>query len=174
MAERPPASGRPSEPGQARPWVPRVSGEAPPSRMAAPEDYDAIAAVVNDWWGRAVLGALPRLFLDLFYRTSLVVDGRDGPLAFLVGILSPSDAEQAYIHFVGVAPEARGLGLGRRLYEEFLDMARRDGRSVVHSVTAPVNAGSIAFHQAMGFTVSGPVAGYDGPGRDFMVFERRL
>ena len=175
MAERPLASGPAKESGQAQAsGAGPAAGQAPPSRMARPEDYDTLAAVVNDWWGRPVLGALPRLFLDLFYRTSLVVDGPDGPLAFLVGILSPSDAGQAYIHFVGVAPQARGLGLARRLYEEFWELARRDGRTVVHSVTAPVNAQSIAFHRSMGYTVTGPVAGYDGPGRDFVVFERHL
>lgn len=146
----------------------------PATRMARPEDYDAIAAVINDWWGRPVLGALPRLFLDLFYRSSLVVDGPDGPLAFLVGILSPSDPGRAYIHFVGVSPRARQQGLARRLYEEFFALARADGRRTVGAVTAPVNAGSIAFHRSLGFTVTGPVAGYDGPGRDFIVFERPL
>ena len=151
-----------------------MAERAPASRMARPDDYDAIALVLNDWWGRPILGALPRLFLDHFYRTSLVVEGPDGLLAFLVGILSPSQPGQAYIHFVGVAPRARGLGLGRRLYEEFWALARADGRSVVRAITAPVNTGSIAFHRAMGFSVTGPVPDYEGPGRDYMVFERRL
>jgi len=146
----------------------------PPSRMARPDDYDAIAAVINDWWGRPVLTALPRLFLDHFHRTSLVVDGPDGPLAFLVGILSPSLPDEAYIHFVGVSPAARQLGLARRLYEEFMAMARRDNRRLVKAVTAPANSPSIAFHRAMGFTVTGPIEGYDGPDRDYMVFERAL
>jgi ribosomal protein S18 acetylase RimI-like enzyme len=144
------------------------------ARMAKPEDYDALAAVVNDWWGRPVLPALPRLFLDHFHRTSLVIDGPGGPLAFLIGILSPSEPDRAYIHFAGVAPAARGRGLARRLYEEFFALARADGRRVVNAITAPVNSGSIAFHRSMGFTVTGPVADYDGPGRDFVVFERRV
>jgi ribosomal protein S18 acetylase RimI-like enzyme len=143
-------------------------------RQARPEDYDAIAAVVDDWWGRPVLPSLPRLFLQLFYRTSLVVDGADGPDGFLCGIMSPSDSDRAYIHFVGVAPAARQSGLGRQLYEEFFLLARADGRSVVSAVTSPVNAGSIAFHESMGFTVTGPVADYHGPGRDLIVFERDL
>jgi ribosomal protein S18 acetylase RimI-like enzyme len=143
-------------------------------RQARPDDYDAIAAVVDDWWGRPVLASLPRLFLQLFYRSSLVVDGQGGPDAFLCGILSPSDRERAYIHFVGVAPDARQRGLGRRLYEEFFRLARADGRTVVTAVTSPVNAGSAAFHRSMGFTVTGPVADYHGPGRDLILFEREL
>lgn len=144
------------------------------SRPARPTDYDAIAAVVNDWWGRPILGALPRLFLDHFHRSSLVVDGADGPRAFLVGILSPSEPDCAYIQFVGVSPAARGSGLGRLLYAEFFALARADGRQVVRAVTAPVNSGSVAFHRAMGFTVTGPVTDYDGPGHDKIVFERGL
>jgi ribosomal protein S18 acetylase RimI-like enzyme len=143
-------------------------------RQARPEDYDAIAAVVDDWWGRPVLASLPRLFLQLFHRTSFAVDGADGPDAFLCGILSPSDGDRAYIHFVGVAPHARQHGLGRALYEEFFRLARADGRTVVTAVTSPVNTGSIAFHESMGFAVTGPVPDYHGPGRDLVVFERAL
>jgi ribosomal protein S18 acetylase RimI-like enzyme len=146
----------------------------PAVRPARPADYEAITAVVDLWWGRPVLAALPRLYFDLFHRTSLVIDGPDGPEAFLVGILSPSDPEHAYIHFVGVAPAARQRGLGRVLYEAFFALARADGRSVVTAVTTPGNAESVAFHRAMGFTVTGPVPGYHGPGRDRIVFERQL
>jgi ribosomal protein S18 acetylase RimI-like enzyme len=143
-------------------------------RQARPGDYDAIAALVDDWWGRPIHGSFPRLFFDLFYRTTLVADGPDGPAAFLVGILSPSDPDSAYIHFAGVAPQARKTGLARTLYERFFGLARADGRSVVRAVTSPVNSGSIAFHAALGFSVTGPVTDYDGPGRDMMVFAREL
>ena len=121
-----------------------------------------------------MLAALPRLFLDCFHRSSLVIDGAAGPEAFLIGILSPSRPEHAYIHFAGVAPNARHRGLARALYQEFFTLARADGRSMVSAVTAPANSGSIGFHRSMGFSVTGPVPDYDGPGRDFVVFERRL
>ena len=137
-------------------------------------DYDAIAPVIDNWWGRPILGSLPRLFVDLFYRTSLVIDGPDGPEAFLIGALSPSDAREAYIHFVGVAPQGRRRGYGRLLYEEFFRLARAHGRSRVSAITAPVNRRSADFHRAMGFTVTGPVPDYNGPGHDMLVFDRAL
>ena len=152
--------------------MPPSAGSRP--RPARPDDYNEIAAVADDWWGRPVVGSLPRLFLDLFHRSSLVIDGPDGPDAFLIGILSPADPDRAYIHFVGVAPRARHAGLGRVLYEEFFAMARADGRRTVSAVTAPVNTDSITFHQSMGFTVSGPIPDYNGPGRDLVTFERPL
>lgn len=144
------------------------------TRTATPADYDPIARVVNDWWGRPILGSFPRLFLDLFCRTSLIIDGQTGPDAFLVGILSPSDATRAYIHFVGVSPAVRGRGYARLLYEEFFALARADGRTAVSAITAVINTGSAAFHRALGFTVTGPVENYDGPGRAMLVFERAL
>ncbi|WP_342671394.1 GNAT family N-acetyltransferase [Nonomuraea candida] len=84
-------------------------------RSATPADYDAIAAVVDDWWGRPLLPALPRLFLDHFHRTSLIAEGPSGMTGFLIGFLSPSLPDEAYIHFVGVSPGARKSGLARAM-----------------------------------------------------------
>jgi ribosomal protein S18 acetylase RimI-like enzyme len=143
-------------------------------RPAAPSDYDRIAAVVDDWWGRPILDVLPRLFLDHFHATSLVAEDAHGLAGFLVGLLSPSEPDQAYIHFVGIAPRQRGCGLGRALYGRFFALARQDGRTRVGAVTSPVNSGSIAFHRALGFEVAGPVVDHGGPGHDLMTFTRPL
>jgi predicted GNAT superfamily acetyltransferase len=143
-------------------------------RTAAAADYDRIIVVLDDWWGRPVRQALPRLFLDHFHATSFVAE-RDGDLAgFLIGFMSPSLPDAAYIHFVGVHPLFRGNGLARVLYQRFFELAAADGRRVVTAVTAPRNTGSIAFHTAMGFTVTEPIPGYDGPSSGKVVFERRL
>jgi ribosomal protein S18 acetylase RimI-like enzyme len=143
-------------------------------RSARAADYDAIAAVLDDWWGRPILPSLPRLFLDHFYRTSLVAEGPQGLSGFLVGVLSPSERDQAYIHLVGVHPRARNNGLARTLYIEFFQIARSDDRRIVKAITSPGNAASIAFHRRLGFTVTGPVPDYNGPGRDLIVFERSI
>ncbi|MET7397949.1 N-acetyltransferase [Dactylosporangium sp. NPDC005572] len=143
-------------------------------RPAQAADYDAIAAVVDDWWGRPILAGLPRLFLDHFHRTSLVAESAAGLRGFLVGILSPSEPDEAYIHFVGVHPGTRSQGLARTLYERFFALAKEHDRRVVRAITSPVNEASIAFHRRMGFTVGGPVAGYNGPGRDLVTFARDL
>src|SRR5665213_136313 len=47
-------------------------------RSARPDDYDGIVAVVDGWWGRPIAGALQRLFLDHFWRTSLIAEGPTG------------------------------------------------------------------------------------------------
>jgi GNAT superfamily N-acetyltransferase len=106
-------------------------------RPARPADFDTIIAVVDDWWGRAMSAGLPRLFLDHFFGTSLIAE-HDGELAgFLIGFLSPSKPQDAYIHFARVAPAWRRTGLARRLYEQFFDRARHDGRTVVKAITFP-------------------------------------
>jgi predicted GNAT superfamily acetyltransferase len=143
-------------------------------RTARPADYDAIIAVVDDWWGRPIRSALPRLFLDHFHDTSFIAE-RSGELAgFIVGFCSPARRDCAYIQFVGVAPGERRSGLARLLYETFFELAADDGRRVVRAVTAPVNSTSIAFHAAMGFTVTGPIEDYDGPSSAKVLFEKRL
>lgn len=143
-------------------------------RPARPDDYESIVAVVNEWWGRPMARMLPRLFLDHFYATSLIAE-RDGELlGFLIGFHSASAPHRAYIHFVGVAPAARGTGLARQLYETFFAASIQDGCTTVSAITSPMNTASVAFHRAMGFTVTGPVPDYDGPGVDRIVFERQL
>ncbi len=117
---------------------------------------------------------LPRLFLDHFHRTSLIAEDAAGLAGFLVGLMSPSEPDTAYVHFVGVAPRTRGEGLARRLYQRFFDLAATEHRTRVKAITSPQNLSSIAFHTAMGFTVTGPVPDYDGPGTDRMVFQRPL
>lgn len=143
-------------------------------RQARPADYDAIAAVVDDWWGRPVLPSVPRLFLDHFHRTSLIAEGDGGLAGFLIGFPSPSLPDEAYIHFVGVSPGFRKSGLARGLYERFFDLARDHGRHVVKAITAPVNETSIAFHRRMGFEVGDPAPGYNGPGTSLVTFVRTI
>jgi len=145
-------------------------------RHAEPADYGRVIGRINAWWGgRDMAPMLPRLFFVHFEGTSYVVDDGDGQLAaFLIGFLSQTDPDEAYIHFVGVSPEHRGGGLGRQLYERFFEDARAAGRTRVTCVTSPVNEGSVAFHEALGFTSESVAHDYDGPGEDRVLFVKTL
>jgi predicted GNAT superfamily acetyltransferase len=145
-------------------------------RHAQPADYGRVISRVNAWWGgREMAPMLPRLFFVHFEGTSYVVDDDEGQLAaFLIGFHSQSDREEAYVHFVGVAPERRGEGLGRKLYERFFDDARSAGRAVVRCVTSPANGDSVAFHRALGFELERVAQDYDGPGEDRVLLVKRL
>jgi ribosomal protein S18 acetylase RimI-like enzyme len=145
-------------------------------RHAQPSDYGRVIGRVNVWWGgRDMAAMLPKLFFVHFEGTSFVVDDEDGQLAgFLIGFLSQTEPEEAYVHFVGVDPERRGEGIGRALYERFFAEARAHGRTVVRCVTSPVNEASVAFHRALGFEVERVAEDYDGPGEDRVLLVRAL
>ena len=123
-------------------------------RNAVPSDHSRIMAVMPGWWGgRDLTALLPVLFLVHFGDTSFVVEQGSELIGFLVGFMSQSHANEAYIHFVGVHPDYRKAGLGGTLYERFFEICRERGRSIVRAITSPVNSGSIAFHSSMGFQV---------------------
>jgi ribosomal protein S18 acetylase RimI-like enzyme len=146
----------------------------PRIRYAEPGDYARVIGVVDDWWGgRRMAPMLPKLFFVHFRDTSFVAEEEGGRIVgFLCGFRSQTFADEAYIHFVGVDPEARGGGVARTLYERFF--AAVEPRAVVRAVTSPANERSIAFHRALGFDVSRVDESYDGAGEARVLLERRL
>ncbi len=151
-----------------------MNNTPPTQRQAQPTDFDDIISVVNDWWGRPVSHAIPRLFLDHFYKTSFVLRESDRLVGFLIGFFSPSEPQVAYIHFVGIAPSLRKSGFAAKLYNDFFTLARKNGCSEVHAITAPINKGSIEFHRKLGFEISDPKPGYNEPGKDHVLFRKKL
>jgi N-acetyltransferase len=128
-------------------------------------DRRRVTAVVDEWWGRPMAGLLPHPFFSEFRNTSFLVE-RDGELvAFLVGFLSQTNAEEAYIHAVAVAPACRGRGIGQLLYERFFEVVQRHGRGRIRAITSPVNEGSVAFHRRLGFAVEMPAEAEGDDGR---------
>ena len=153
-------------------------------RHIKPSDYTSIIFVVNEWWGgRSMADMLPKLFFVHFRQTSFVAEHSGNVVGFLVGFISQTFSNEAYIHFAGVHPEFRKRGLGCALYERFFEAVRRVGCGVVRCVTSPVNKGSVSFHLRMGFTMQPskrsiegiPVAeNYDGRGEDRVLFYKTL
>ena len=144
-------------------------------RHASPSDYGRVIGRVNVWWGgREMAPVLPRLFFLHFEGTSFVAEEGQDLAGFVCGFLSQTEPDEAYVHFVGVAPERRGAGLGRRLYDRFFEEVQAQGRSVVRCVTSPVNEVSVAFHEALGFEVDRVIEDYDGPGESRVLLVKRL
>ncbi|TXS43552.1 GNAT family N-acetyltransferase [Streptomyces sp. OR43] len=149
------------------------------ARHLAEDDHLRVLAVLDSWWGglkgeagateRALL--LPRLYFQHFTSTGFLVERDGGEVAaFLVGFLSQSEPESAYVHFAGIDPALHGQGVGRALYGAFFALARSHGRRYVHCVTSPENTASQAFHTRLGFTASAVKPDYDGPGLDRVAF----
>lgn len=156
-------------------------------RRPVEADHAGIVAQVDDWWGgRTLHELLPRLWFQHFTGTSWLVEDTGGRMVgFLIGFVSPDRPDEAYIHMVGTSPNHRRAGLGRALYEHFLEDVRALGVRRVRAITWPGNRVSIGFHRAMGFS---PAAGpgtrnlygipaypdYDADGVDRVVFSRDL
>jgi ribosomal protein S18 acetylase RimI-like enzyme len=142
-------------------------------RNARPADHPRVVAVVDAWWGgRPMAAMLPKLFFIHFQQTSFVADEGEELAGFLCGFRSQTYDDEAYVHFVGVDPSRRGSGLGRQLYERFFEAVAP--RTIVRAVTSPVNAGSLAFHRAMGFEVERVADAYDGRGETRVLLVKRI
>jgi ribosomal protein S18 acetylase RimI-like enzyme len=167
-------------------------------RPAREADFPAIQVALDGWWTlpshttaeakreRALL--VPRVWLQHFASSSLIAErvaggASDSVLGFLIGFHSFDRAEESYIHFVGVRPDARKERIGRTLYERFFEEARRHGRGRVRAITSPSNEVSLAFHLALGFAIEPGTRerdgiavkpDYDGPGFDRIAFVREL
>jgi ribosomal protein S18 acetylase RimI-like enzyme len=100
-----------------------------------------------------VRGLLPRLFFEHFRPSSFALETNGAIEGFLVGFRSQSSPSVGYIHFVGVSPSSRGRGYGRMLYERFFEAVAGMGCQEVRCITSPLNTGSIAFHQRLGFEI---------------------
>lgn len=150
--------------------------DVPTIRRAQPSDYGRVIGRVQTWWGsRDHAPQLPQLFFLHFEGTSLVADDADGQLVgFLIGFLSQTAPDEAFVHFLGVAPDRRRTGVGRALYERFLDEARAAGRSSVRAVAHPSDARAISFHEALGFRAESIARDFEGPGEDRVVLVRDL
>jgi GNAT superfamily N-acetyltransferase len=123
-------------------------------RNLLPADFEQISAVIDDWWGgRPMRAMIPRLFFEHFNPTSFAIGEPGQVIGFLIGFISQSQRDVAYIHFVGVHPGRRGEGLGRKLYEALFRVATEQGCSSIECITSPLNTGSIEFHLSMGFTL---------------------
>ncbi len=153
-------------------------------RSVKASDYYVISPLINEWWGgRNMSDKLPKLFFDHFTQTSFIAE-EDGKLVgFLIGFLSQTHSNEAYIHFVGVHPEDRKHNIGKHLYHKFFNVAKQNNRSMVRCVTSPVNKVSIAYHTKMGFEIEDGdrnVNGlsihtdYDGPNQDRVLFVKKL
>ena len=63
----------------------------------------------------------------------------------------PLGADAAYLKRMWVAPEARGLGLGRRLLSELEEHARRHGATVARLETNRSLAEAISLYRSAGY-----------------------
>lgn len=124
-----------------------------PVVVAAPAEID-VAAVVALWercgltrpWNDPVDDI--RIARDTGHGTVLVATAGERLLgAAMVG----HDGHRGAIYYLGVDPEARRLGIGRRLVEAAEDWVRARGVPKINLLVRKENAGVLAFYEALGW-----------------------
>eukprot|EP01031_Cornospumella_fuschlensis_P025731 gene25731-31071_t len=141
-------------------------------RPLAEADYDFIIKKVDSWWGgRSMSPMLPRLFFKHFSETSFAATIDGTIVGFIVAYVIPKSPNCAYVHFVGVDPSIRGLGVGRSLYQNLVMSLKDKGVNTLECVTSPLNVQSRAFHATLGFSEVSTVCDYDGPGEDRVLLQ---
>ncbi|QKS72702.1 GNAT family N-acetyltransferase [Paenalkalicoccus suaedae] len=153
-------------------------------RNIQPADYQTIHSVMDAWWGgRQMSDMLPKLFFIHFTDTSFIMEENGEIQGFLCGFMSQLYPEEAYVHFIGVDPNARRGQVGKQLYEQFFKTVQAKGATVVRAVTSPINTASIAFHTRIGFEVEKGDAtdngvsvftDYDGKGQSRVLFKKAV
>ncbi|MGW2183130.1 N-acetyltransferase family protein [Streptomyces sp. NPDC001732] len=140
-----------------------------------PADMTDIHQVLADhprYWGDRDLRSLHLLALvHEFGETCLVARADDGIHGYVIGFVAPSGT--GYVHLIATRDDARGTGLGRRLYTAFAAAAHSQGALRLKAITSPGNTSSIAFHRRLGFDVK-IVDDYNGPGQARVVFHHGL
>lgn len=136
-------------------------------REARPDDLDGVVAVFLDCWRQSYRGVLPDRLVDhmtdeaaydLWGRAlsdtdaTVVIAVRDVVLGVTRYAL---DGATGQVHSLYVSPDARGLGLGRRLLDRAAaDLAAAQATSASLWVFAD-NAPSIGFYGACGWLPDG-------------------
>lgn len=142
------------------------------------EDYLQILSDLEDFWGSNRTAAFHHpMFIHEFGDTAFVIRQQEKVIAYLFGFISNKD-QTGYVHLIGVRENFRKKGLGKQLYEHFMEHLRHHGISEIKAITTPTNENSIRFHTKLGMTLSGNpnelgipvVRDYSGPGQDRVVF----
>ncbi|WP_411577005.1 N-acetyltransferase family protein [Streptomyces sp. SCSIO ZS0520] len=149
--------------------IPVMGTHIAPAQVA---DFHQVLADHSRYWGERDLRSLHLLALvQEFGATCLVARGEDGIRGYVFGFVTPDGT--GYVHLIATRDDARGTGLGRRLYRAFAEAAAGQGARRLKAITSVENDGSLAFHRSLGFDVR-IVDDYNGPGRAMAVFHREL
>jgi GNAT superfamily N-acetyltransferase len=136
-------------------------------------DFDHVVSVLDRWWGGPSREQAHPVFFYELGEHALIAEDDGEVIGFLLGFVAPTTPGVAYVHLVGIHPDHRRRGVGKRLYEVFTERAREAGASRVKAITNAGNDGSIEFHEALGFlVVEDP--DYAGPSRTRVVFTKDI
>jgi GNAT superfamily N-acetyltransferase len=143
------------------------------------DDFNEIIRDISDFWGSDRTLHLHQPFLIYeFGNTAFVIRDKGIVVAYLFGFFSQTK-NQAYIHLIGVREKYLRRGLGKLLYDKFIEIAKSHKIHEIKAITKPINTKSINFHtKKIGMTMAGEpdenginvVKNYSGINNDRVVF----
>ena len=157
-------------------------------RMNVPDYYDILANLAS-YWGADDIERLERvrilhhpMMIHEFGDCAFVIKENDGPIAYLMGLISTSVQPVAYVHMIAVHQGHQRRGYGQKLYAFFEEFAKSRGCLYLKAITSPNNDASIQFHRNIGMQMIGETEGngamvvksYAGVGEDRVVFLKKL
>ena len=151
-------------------------GDALQDARGTSHDDDLQAEVVREVNVHRRAHGLAEIVLDL--REALgelahvtVDDGQI--IGFLLGFIAHEPEKTGYVHLVGIHPDFRRKGVGRKLYDSFAKACATAGCIRLKAITTPGNEVSLRFHIAQGWDVK-ELDDYAGPARRRVVFTKEI
>jgi GNAT superfamily N-acetyltransferase len=147
------------------------------------DDFDQIISEIAQFWGSDRTLHLHQSYLvHEFGDTAFVIHEGKQVIAYLFGFFSQTE-KLGYVHLIGVRESHQRKGLGKILYERFIEKAKENGITKIKAITTPGNSKSINFHQKIiGMKLLGEpnqdgikvIKNYSGINNDRVVFERDI
>src|SRR5699024_4780234 len=109
-----------------------------------------LGAQKNFWGDRDLSRDHDAYWFRQFVTSGLVARYRSEIVGYLLGVI-PHDGP-AYIHLVAARSDFRHQGIGRHLYQHFIDRARSRGVAAAQPRMKPDSSGAISFPSALGFS----------------------
>ncbi|WKX08557.1 GNAT family N-acetyltransferase [Streptomyces sp. NL15-2K] len=146
----------------------------PRMRNVVESDLEAIALLDQQLFTRdAYSCTVLRQFYDLYARHFLVLDDSQGIQGYV--LVGTAVDKGSWVLGLGVTPDRRGRGHGRRLMREVLSCLRADGVHTVRLSVAPANVPAIDLYRSLDFALEGELhKEYFGPGGDRLIMVRHL
>lgn len=124
-------------------------------RRLGPDDGPALHALVSEGGGLDVNSPYAYVLGSRFFgATSVIAEGPDGAQGFVLGVAPPPEPATLFVWQVGVAPAARGRGLGLAMLRWLVDEV---GPTHLEATVTPTNTASQRLFRALARELDAPI-----------------
>jgi L-amino acid N-acyltransferase YncA len=136
------------------------------------QDFDYVVSVFDHWWGGPSNEKASPFFFHELGEYALIAEEDGRVIGFLLGLVA-AGSRTGYVHLVGIDPNHRRRGVGKQLYQHFVERCRQAGLHELKAIGMVGHESSLRFHAALEFAAR-EVNDYAGPGRARVVFTKQL